>query len=98
MLALPQTATSPDGAILFQGLNGRWISAVLIHIDDPRHQVARMRQGSAKEAFGRSRVPLGSQKEIDGLTSGIDRSVEVSLLTFHFNVCFIEPPASVGWL
>ena len=37
---LPQTATSPDGAFAFQVLNRRWISAVLIDVDDPRRQVA----------------------------------------------------------
>src|SRR4051812_16561383 len=57
-----------------------------------------MRQGSAKEAFGRWGVALRGQQEIDGLTSGVDRSVQVSLLAFHLDVGFIEAPAFVGWL
>jgi len=98
MFALPQTATSPDGAILFQVLNGRWICAVLIDVDHPGRQVAGMSQGPTEEAFGRCSVTSGSEKEIDGLSRGIDRSIEVPLLAFHLDVRLIEAPALVGWL
>ena len=96
--ALPQTATPPDGAILFQLLDGRWICAVLIDVDDPGRQVAGTRQGPTEEAFRRRSITFGSQKEIDGLPRGIDRSIELSLLAFHLNVSFIEAPALVGGL
>ena len=59
-LTLPQMATLPDGAILFQVLDGQWIG-VLIDIDHPGREVAGMRQGPAKEAVRRHSVTLRSQ-------------------------------------
>jgi len=41
--ALPQTTTLPEGSILFQRFNSRWISAVLIDVDHPGHRVTWMR-------------------------------------------------------
>src|ERR1019366_2155478 len=40
VFALPQPATSPDDACLLQVADRRWISAVLIYVDHPRHPVA----------------------------------------------------------
>src|ERR1043165_929749 len=57
-----------------------------------------MRQGSTKEAFGRRGIPFGGQQKIDRLSSGVDRSIEKSLLALHFNIGFIEAPTLVGWL
>ena len=57
-----------------------------------------MRQGSAKEAFGRCRITLGGQEEIDGLPCGVDRSIEEPLLAFHLDVRFIQAPTFVGGL
>ena len=98
MLALPQTATSSDGAILFQVVDGRWICAILIDVDHPGRQVTWMRQGPTEEALRCCSVTFGGKKEINGLSRGIDRAIEVPLLAFHLDVGFIEAPALVGWL
>jgi len=89
---LPQTAISPDGSILFQVLDGRWINAVLIDVDYTGRQVAGMHQGPAKEKFRRGGVTPGGQEEIDRLSRGIDCPIEESLLSVHLNARFIQPP------
>jgi len=51
MFALPQTATSSDGAILFQVLNGRWICAVLIDVDHPGRRLPGCAKALRKKRF-----------------------------------------------
>jgi hypothetical protein len=80
VLALAQLAALADDAFLFQALDRRRIGTVFIDVDHPWHRVAGLRQGPTKEAFRSCRITLGSQKEIDGLPSGIDRPIEEPLL------------------
>jgi len=51
----------------------------------------------AEEAFGGPRVSFCAQHEVNRLTSGIDRAVEVAPLTFDFDVGFIGSVGVIGW-
>jgi hypothetical protein len=44
---------------------------ILVHVDDPRHGIARRAQGLAEEAFGRRRVSLGGgEQKVNRLAYG----------------------------
>jgi len=51
----------------------------------------------AKEAFCRSAIPLGREHEIDCLTGGVHRAIEILLLATDLYVGFVNPVAPVCW-
>ena len=61
IFALTQTTPPAKRPILFQLLDCGWICRVLIYVDNPRLNVALIRQHLAEEALGGSRVPLGGE-------------------------------------
>src|SRR5271165_2185796 len=67
-------------AILLQSLfgfephDGRWITGVLVGVDDPRVRMVRISQGFGQKALGRCCVAPGRKKEVDRRPSGIHRA------------------------
>src|SRR5271170_5216526 len=49
----------------FESLDGRWITGVLVGVDDPRHRMVRSAQRFGEEALGRWCVAFSRQKEVD---------------------------------
>jgi hypothetical protein len=45
-----------------------------------------------EEAYGGRLIPILTQQEIDRLTVLIDRAVEISPLTLHFDIGFVDSP------
>ena len=69
---------------------------MLVHVDDPRHGIARSTQGLAEEAFGSRGIALGGEQEIDRLAGGIDRPVQVAVLALDLNIGLVGAVALVG--
>ena len=93
-----KTAMSSDGAFLLQILNHHRIGAVFVDIDHPRHRVAWTRQSPAKEALRGYCVTLGREQKVDRLAGGIQRSIQILVLTFYLNVGLVDPIALVDRL
>ena len=53
-------------------------------------------QDPPKKALGRGRIPLRGRPEVDRGAGGIDRAVEVLLVTHHSNVSFVYSLGTVG--
>jgi hypothetical protein len=68
-------------AILLQSLLGfephdsRWITGVLVGVDDPRRRMVLSAQGFDEKALSRCCVAFSRQKEVDRRTGGVDSSV-----------------------
>src|SRR5271168_876449 len=68
-------------AILLQSLlgfephDGRWITGVLVGVDDPRRWMVPSAQGLGEKSLSRSCVAFSRQKEVDRRTGGIDGPV-----------------------
>jgi len=68
-------------AILLQSLrgfephDGRWITGVLVGVDDPRRRMVLSAQGLGEKALSRSCVAFSRQKEVDRRTGGVDSPV-----------------------
>jgi hypothetical protein len=45
-----------------------------------------------EEAYGGCFVPILTQQEIDCLALLLDRAIEITLLTLHFDIGFIDSP------
>src|SRR5260370_42413868 len=68
-------------AILLQSLlgfephDGRWITGVLVGVDDPRRRMVLSAQSLGEKALGRSCVAFSRQKEVARRPAGGDRQV-----------------------
>src|SRR5271169_2519266 len=68
-------------AILLQSLlgfephDGRWITGVLVGVDDPRRRMVLSAQSLGEKALGRCCVAFSRQEEVDRRTAGVDSPV-----------------------
>ena len=69
---------------------------VLVHCDRARVYRVRLPQRLAKEALCSLRVALGREQEVDGLTTAVDRAIQVHPAAFHPNIGLIDSPRPVG--
>ena len=68
-------------AVLLQSVLGfephdrRWITSVLVGVDDPRRRMVLSAQSLGEKALGRCCVAFSRQKEVDRRTAGLDSPV-----------------------
>jgi hypothetical protein len=55
--------------------DGRWITGVLVGVDDPRRRMVLSAQGPGEKALSRCCVALGREKEVDGCPVGVHRAI-----------------------
>jgi hypothetical protein len=55
----------------FELHNCRWITGVLVGIDDPRHSMALPSQSFAQKALSRRCIAFGREQEVDRRTVGV---------------------------
>jgi hypothetical protein len=95
----PTQANSPwQRAFLFQRFHCRRKSWVLVHVDHPRHGIARSAQSLSEEPFGSCGITPGGEQKIDRLAGGIHRSIQVVVLALDLNIGLIGAVALIGWL
>src|SRR5258705_13815369 len=73
----------------FELRNGGRIRGVAVGVDHTRRGMVRSAQRFGEKAVSRGCVLLGREKEIQGGTGGIHRSIQVTPLTFHPDVTTI---------
>src|SRR5271166_4901639 len=56
----------------FEPHDGRWITGVLVGVDDPRRRMVLSAQGLGEKALSRCCVAFSRQKEVDRRTGGVD--------------------------
>ena len=56
----------------FEPHDGRWITGVLVGVDDPRRLMVLTSQGLIQKALGGCCVAFGRKKEVDGRPGGVD--------------------------
>ena len=76
--------------------NGRWISGVLVAVDDPRLRMILTTQGFGQKALSRCRIAFSREKEVDRRTAGVHRPVQIHPFAFHADVRQ-SPPATSRW-
>lgn len=77
-------------------MEGGWIGPVLGDRDERRHDVDRMPQGSAQEALGRGFVPLGGAHNIESLSGGIHRLIEIAVFSLLLTVGLVRSIGALG--
>jgi hypothetical protein len=70
-------AIAPQLTGSLQVRNHLWVRRMSIHVDHPRPDLASPRERQSKEVLGGNRIALGREHELDRLSRGIDRSVQV---------------------
>src|SRR5437879_996814 len=59
--------------------------------------MTRSLQGFLEELLGRSCVSLSGKPEVDRGAGGIHGTIQVPPTPALANVCFVDPPGSIGW-
>ena len=59
------------------------------------HDIRRVTQSSAKEAFGRSFVAFGREEEVNRLPGGIHRSIEIPSFPLHLDIRLVDPVGTI---
>src|ERR1700738_1653640 len=67
----------------FEPYDGRWITGVLVGVDDSRRRMVCSAERFGKKTLGRGRVLLSREKEVEGGAGRIHRPVKVTPLAFH---------------
>ena len=89
-------ATLLQSFLGFEPHDGRWITGVLVGVDDPRRRMVLSAQGLGEKALSRGCVAFSRQKEVDRRTGGIDGPVQIHPLALNPDVGLIHPPTVVG--
>src|SRR5271165_4204059 len=80
----------------FEPHDGRWITGVLVGVDDPRRPMVLSAQGFDEKALSRCCVAFSRQKEVDRRTAGVDSPVQIHPFALDPDVGLIHPPVVVG--
>ena len=59
----------------FELHDGRWVSCVLVGVDDPWRRMVLAAQGFGQKALGRRRIAFGREEEVDRRTARIHSPV-----------------------
>ena len=94
--ASPTAVPATQFPLLLQFGDYLRVGGVAIDVDDARARMTGCLQDPPKKALGRGRIPLRGRPEVDRGAGGIDRAVEVLLVTHHSNVSFVYSPGTVG--
>ena len=90
IFTLSQSSAVGEDSFLLQFFNRRWVGFVLIDVDNSRRLMFESLEHFAEESFGRLRVSLRAEHEIDCLSGRIDRAVKIFPRAFHFDIGFID--------
>src|SRR5262249_24494463 len=90
IFTLSQLSVVGEDSFPLQFFNRRWVGFVLIEVDNSRRLMFESLEHFAEESFGRLRVSLRAEHEIDRLASRIDRAVKIFPHAFHFDIGFID--------
>ncbi len=89
LLRKPMPTILAQIAFAFELRNSGRIRGVAVGVDHSRRGMVRSAQRFGEKALSRGCVLLGREKEIQGGTGGIHRSIQVTPLTFHPDVTTI---------
>src|SRR5271165_1402002 len=64
-------AILPQSLLGFEPHDGRWITGILVGVDDPRRRMVLSAQGLGEKALSRCCVAFSRQKEVDRRTGGV---------------------------
>ena len=81
--ALPRPTPLRQLSFCLQFPDRRWIRRVLVYVDHPRRWIARRLKRFAEEAFRRRSIALSRKQEVNRLTGGVHRTIQVLLLAVH---------------
>ena len=97
-----QVRHRPVLAILLKGTFGfethdrRWVSSVLVGVNNPRLGMVRTSQSFTQEALRSSRARLGREQEVDRRPSRVHSAVLIDPLALDPYVGRVHPPTVVG--
>jgi hypothetical protein len=91
ILPLPELNAAQQTGIGFQGLHGRRVRRVFVDIHDPRLCTPGRLRGLYQKAFGRGSVPPRQQQKLDGLASGVQRTIQVPVLALDPDAGLVDP-------
>ena len=82
--------------LFFKLINSGWIRGILIDIDHAGRLRMVCFQCLFEKALGGFSITLSTQPEVQRLTVGVHRSIQILPLTFDFHVGFIHSPGVMG--